>query len=297
MTDYLTPAEVLAIHADQIERYGGSPGGRDAGLLEAALYRPQTGYYADLIEEAAALMGGGREFRVASRKNLRPVTRPAVKLSTIHDPRFTGRRQSPLAAALLARLELRPNDRVLDIGCGDGWAARMLAPRLPDGAVVGIDAAAETIREARRLSGALDNVLFAPAPAERIPWAEDYFTHVIGIEAACSWPSPERVAQEIFRVAAYGGRFHLVFHSSMQSPRSHERPAGKEPAMQIEGAGEWVDLFRAAGFEQVTAERIPGDPPLPGSERERGGALYVTGRKPALPLRSAPPPDPLRVLD
>ena len=33
----------------------GSQGVRDAGLLEAALYRPQTGYYADLVEEAAAL--------------------------------------------------------------------------------------------------------------------------------------------------------------------------------------------------------------------------------------------------
>ncbi|HEX7359152.1 MAG TPA: type II toxin-antitoxin system death-on-curing family toxin [Bryobacteraceae bacterium] len=55
MTDYLTVAEVLAMHADQIERYGGSEGLRDRGLLEAALYRPQTGYYADLVEEAAAL--------------------------------------------------------------------------------------------------------------------------------------------------------------------------------------------------------------------------------------------------
>lgn len=55
MTDYLTVVEVLAIHQDQIERYGGSHGVRDPGLLEAALFRPQTGYYADLIEEAAAL--------------------------------------------------------------------------------------------------------------------------------------------------------------------------------------------------------------------------------------------------
>lgn len=55
MTEYLTVVEVLAIHADQIERYGGADGVRDRGLLEAALYRPQTGYYADLIEEAAAL--------------------------------------------------------------------------------------------------------------------------------------------------------------------------------------------------------------------------------------------------
>ena len=55
MTDYLTRPEVLAIHEDQIEQYGGSHGVRDHGLLESALYRPQTGYYADLIEEAAAL--------------------------------------------------------------------------------------------------------------------------------------------------------------------------------------------------------------------------------------------------
>ena len=55
MTDYLTLVEVLAMHTDQIERYGGAEGVRDFGLLEAALYRPQTGYYKDIIDEAAAL--------------------------------------------------------------------------------------------------------------------------------------------------------------------------------------------------------------------------------------------------
>jgi death-on-curing protein len=55
VTDYLTLAEVLAIHIDQIERYGGASGLRDAGILESALFRPQTGYYQDLVEEAAAL--------------------------------------------------------------------------------------------------------------------------------------------------------------------------------------------------------------------------------------------------
>ncbi len=55
MTEYLTVAEVVAIHSDLIERYGGSEGIRDLGLLEAALFRPQTGYYTDVIAEAAAL--------------------------------------------------------------------------------------------------------------------------------------------------------------------------------------------------------------------------------------------------
>lgn len=55
MTVYLTVVEVLAIHEDQIERFGGTPGLRDPGQLEAALFRPQTGYYPDVIAEAAAL--------------------------------------------------------------------------------------------------------------------------------------------------------------------------------------------------------------------------------------------------
>lgn len=55
MTDYLTFVEAITIHADQIERYGGSDGIRDQGALEAALYRPKTGYYQDVLEEAAAL--------------------------------------------------------------------------------------------------------------------------------------------------------------------------------------------------------------------------------------------------
>lgn len=55
MSEYLTVLEVLAIHEDQIRRYGGASGLRDAGQLEAALFRPQSGYYKDIVEEAAAL--------------------------------------------------------------------------------------------------------------------------------------------------------------------------------------------------------------------------------------------------
>ncbi|MGC2031660.1 MAG: type II toxin-antitoxin system death-on-curing family toxin [Steroidobacteraceae bacterium] len=55
MSEFLTVIEVLAIHQDQIERYGGSHGLRDPGQLEAALYRAQTGYYSEVLEEAAAL--------------------------------------------------------------------------------------------------------------------------------------------------------------------------------------------------------------------------------------------------
>ena len=55
MTDYITITEVKALHYILIEKYGGSHGLRDEGALESALYRPQSGYYKDIIEEAAAL--------------------------------------------------------------------------------------------------------------------------------------------------------------------------------------------------------------------------------------------------
>jgi death-on-curing protein len=52
---YPTLDEVLFVHSTLIERFGGSHGLRDKGALESALARPQTGYYRDLVEEAAAL--------------------------------------------------------------------------------------------------------------------------------------------------------------------------------------------------------------------------------------------------
>lgn len=52
---YPTARDALDAHHDQIERFGGSHGVRDHGQLEAAIFRPQTGYYSDLLAEAAAL--------------------------------------------------------------------------------------------------------------------------------------------------------------------------------------------------------------------------------------------------
>lgn len=55
VVQFLSVDEVLEIHSAMIERFGGAAGLRDQGLLESALYRPQSGYYADLVEMAAAL--------------------------------------------------------------------------------------------------------------------------------------------------------------------------------------------------------------------------------------------------
>jgi len=56
MVEYLTVAEVCAMQSRLLDLFGGIHGVRDKGAVEAAVFRPQTGYYGSLEEEAAALM-------------------------------------------------------------------------------------------------------------------------------------------------------------------------------------------------------------------------------------------------
>ncbi|MFM9971126.1 MAG: type II toxin-antitoxin system death-on-curing family toxin [Burkholderiales bacterium] len=56
MTIYLTAAEAVDIHRAMIDAHGGSQGIRDIGALESALFRPQSGYYEDIVAEACALL-------------------------------------------------------------------------------------------------------------------------------------------------------------------------------------------------------------------------------------------------
>jgi death on curing protein len=56
MADYLTVAEVYRMQHRLIDMFGGIHGVRDKGAVEAAVFRPQTGYYNSTEEEAAALM-------------------------------------------------------------------------------------------------------------------------------------------------------------------------------------------------------------------------------------------------
>jgi death on curing protein len=56
MREYLSVAEVYHMQHRLIELFGGLQGVRDAGAIEAAVFRPQTGYYESAEEQAAALM-------------------------------------------------------------------------------------------------------------------------------------------------------------------------------------------------------------------------------------------------
>lgn len=220
------------------------------------------------------------------------------------------RRHKRLAELMLERIDVKPDARVLDIGCGDGWTGKMLSKRLPRGAFVGIDVSDEMVLRARSRYRDFDNVLFARAAAEEIPWAEDYFTHILSIESAYYWKEVSCAAKEMYRVAAYGGTFHILINYYSENPFSEgwDRETGLH-LLRL-GAQEWAKQFRECGFESVSTDRIPDDSPItPGkapaelARREglqRVGALYVTGSKPALLQSATDLPDqhrnPFRVL-
>lgn len=56
ITLFPTLSETVELHSRLIDRFGGKPGVRDLGLLDSALWRPQTGYYNTLSLQAAALL-------------------------------------------------------------------------------------------------------------------------------------------------------------------------------------------------------------------------------------------------
>ena len=75
----------------------------------------------------------------------------------------------PIVLPVLDRMQLQPDDNVLDVGCGAGWLSSLLAEHVPEGRVVGIDVSDEMIRHARRRNVNLENVMSLSARPSKSP--------------------------------------------------------------------------------------------------------------------------------
>jgi len=199
----------------------------------------------------------------------------------------------PIVLPVLARMQLKPDDNVLDVGCGAGWLSSLLAEQVPEGRVVGIDVSDEMIRRARRRNVDVDNVMSVIGEAEQIPWDAAFFDHAISVESAYYWPDPARALREIFRVLREGGSAWIAINYYRDNPHSHQWKDVLTVPAQLLSAEEWAALFRDAGFVDVAHERIPDPTPAPETYAGRWfrdaaqlrafrevGALLVRGSKP-----------------
>src|SRR5213592_1615948 len=90
---------------------------------------------------------------------------------------------SDITEQTIALMDLQPGDRILDLGCGTGWASRRLARIATSGEVVGIDVADEMLRRAGHASAGIRNVRYLWGSAENIPAEDNHFTKVLSVES------------------------------------------------------------------------------------------------------------------
>lgn len=201
----------------------------------------------------------------------------------------------PIVLPVLDRMRLKPDDNVLDVGCGAGWLSSLLAEQVPEGRVVGIDVSDEMIRHARRRNAHLENVLSVVGEAEQIPWDAQFFTQAISVESAYYWPDPAKALREIFRVLREGGEAWIAINYYRDNPHSQQWAEVLTIPAHLLSAEEWAAQFREAGFTDVAHEQIPDPTPAPETYTGRwfrdaaqlrafreAGALVVHGTKPQL---------------
>ena len=173
---------------------------------------------------------------------------------------FFGRRRATFQA-LIRAAGVQAGQRVLDVGCGTGYFARLLADAVgPDGLVVGVDPSAAMIAYARRKAAGRSNCEFQVGAAEALQFPADHFDVAVTSLVMHHLPDDLRVRalQDIRRVLRPGGS---VLVAEAQHPRhglgwrllarvhGYDRMARKVPRLE--------PLVGAAGFGEIRAGEAP----------------------------------------
>jgi ubiquinone/menaquinone biosynthesis C-methylase UbiE len=141
------------------------------------------------------------------------------------------------AVQIIDILDLRPDDKILEVGFGPGVAIQRLLHHVPAGSVAGIDYSQEMVRQAAaRNAAALRDrrVDLRYGSVERLPFADETFDKALAINSMQAWPDARAGLGEIQRVLKHGGNVALGFTVNSGQPK--------------EGVAE---SLTAAGFSQA----------------------------------------------
>jgi len=169
----------------------------------------------------------------------------------------------PIGEQAIELMALSPDAHVLDLGCGSGWATRLMAERARNGRVVGVDISDEMIKLARETSVSFPNVEFQVASAEQLPFANDEFTDAFSMESLYYYADIAAALREIRRVLKPGGQFVTVVDLYEENAASHQWIEQLKVPVQLLSSEQYVSLSESAGFVDVSHRRLHDPAPIP----------------------------------
>lgn len=176
------------------------------------------------------------------------------------------------ARPALEALELGPGVRLLDLGTGNGWAARYA---IEQGAqAVGVDVARRMLVKARRLD---PRVRLLQADLTALPFADDSFGAGFSMEALYYADDVERALAEAARVLAPGARLDALIDYYEENEASHGWPEKTGVSMTLVDEAGWGELFERAGFTDVGTDRVRSDADVTADWKAEHGSLHIRG--------------------
>jgi len=150
-----------------------------------------------------------------------------------------------MRAEAIDLLDPGPDDRVLDVGCGTGYATEGLLERTQR--VHGLDQSVHQMQKAWGKFGKRGPVRFYRGDAERLPFRDDTFDHVWSSGSIEYWPNPVDALSECRRVCKPGGRVVIV---GPNYPQTGVMQRVADAIMLFYDEGEADRMFAAAGYER-----------------------------------------------
>jgi arsenite methyltransferase len=177
----------------------------------------------------------------------------------------------PVGKQAIELMRVRADARVLDVGCGSGWATRVLAGYAINGQVTGIDISDEMIRVAREASSACPNAGFEVASAEQLPFPDSEFTHAFSMESLYYYTDISKAIGEIHRVLRPGGLFVAVMDLYWENAATHQWIDTLNVPVELLSVEDYRSLFIDAGFVNIRDQRLFDPTPIP--ENYTGGSF------------------------
>ena len=169
----------------------------------------------------------------------------------------------PVGELAIERMNLPLDAWVLDIGCGSGWASRVIAEKASLGRVVGIDISDEMVQLARNSSAAFSNVDFKVATAESLPFKDNEFTQAFSMESIYYYSNMLAALREIRRVVKNGGLFVTVIDLYLENTPSHRWIEELKVPVHLFGIPEYRRMLEDTGYVNVRDERLYDQRPVP----------------------------------